>query len=358
LPSRRDRTKAEAIRTPFADLAPALPAREERAPADEADEAQIIPDDEMLAESTATMPAPPPETDTAPANARSRPGARKIGERDGAPAVPRTIAEMQTGSYHTVEYDVDAVAEEEEVEREREAPPLFISPRALVLTTLVPYAILALIPVMIFIICRAARVSDTIAFVAFFIALAVGGVIAFAMLLRNWRVAFHDAPDELRPSSILAIWDERSHGPRPDGWRTGSLAIMGIFLLLFLLQMVTVLFSAGIRATYLIPFQLLLLITKAIGALLFYGYLQRGLSSVMSEARAAVISGLALGVSAGIVSGVTYAAFATSLSAQNTLSLAGIVVVVALVGAWIRLKARSLYPAVAFYLLLLGFSPY
>lgn len=358
MPSRRDRTKAEAIRTPFADLAPAIPAREEPAPADEADVAQIIPDDEMLAESTATMPAPPPETDTAPANARSRPGARKIGERAGVPAVPRTIAEMQSGTYHTVEYDADAVAEEEEVEREREAPPLFISPRALVLTTLVPYAILALVPIMIFIVCRAAHASDAISFVAFFIALAVGGVVAFAMLLRNWRVAFHDAPDELRPLSILTLWEERSRGPRPDGWRTGSLAIMGIFLLLFLLQIVTVLLSAGIRSIYLVPFQLLLLITKAIGALLFYGYLQRGLSSVMSEVRAAAISGLALGVSAGIVSGITYAAFATSVSAQNALSFAGIVVVVALVGAWIRLKARSLYPAVAFYLLLLGFSPY
>jgi hypothetical protein len=358
LPSRRDRTKAEAIRTPFADLAPALPARDERAPADEPDVAQVIPDDDMLAESTATMPAPIPETDTAPANARSRPGARKVGARSDIPTVPRTIAEMQTGTYHTVEYDADAVAEVEEEEREREAPPLFISPRALVLTTLVPYAILALIPAMLFAICRAAHVSATISFVTFFIALAVGSVVALAMLLRNWRVAFHDAPDDLRPSSILMLWEERARGPRPDGWRTGSLAIIGIFLLLFLLQIVTVLVSAGITATYLIPFQLLLLTTKVIGAFLFYGYLQRGLSSMMSEARAAVISGLALGISAGIVSGITYAAVATGASAQNVLSFAGIVLVVALVGAWIRLRSRALYPAVAFYLLLLGFSPY
>jgi hypothetical protein len=358
LPSRRDRTKAEAIRTPFADLAPALPARDERAPADEPDVAQVIPDDDMLAESTATMPAPIPETDTAPANARSRPGARKVGARSDIPTVPRTIAEMQTGTYHTVEYDADAVAEVEEEEREREAPPLFISPRALVLTTLVPYAILALIPAMLFAICRAAHVSATISFVTFFIALAVGSVVALAMLLRNWRVAFHDAPDDLRPSSILMLWEERARGPRPDGWRTGSLAIIGIFLLLFLLQIVTVLVSAGITATYLIPFQLLLLTTKVIGAFLFYGYLQRGLSSMMSEARAAVISGLGLGISAGIVSGITYAAVATGASAQNVLSFAGIVLVVALIGAWIHLRSRALYPAVAFYLLLLGFSPY
>jgi hypothetical protein len=358
LPSRRDRTKAEATRTPFADLAPALPVRDDREPDDEPEAAQRIPDDDMRAESTATMPAPPPETDTAPANTRSRPGARKVGERGGVPAVPRTIAEMQSGAAHTVAYDADAVAVEEEAEREREAPPLFISLRALVLTTFVPYAILAFVPAMLFAICRAVHLSATISFIVFFVALVVCGVIAFAMLLRNWRVAFHDAPNELHPLSILALWEERGSGPRPDGWRTGSLAIMGIFLLLFILQTVTVLLNAGITATYLIPFQLLLIITKAMGAFLFYGYLQRGLSSVMSETRAAAISGLALGVSAGLASSITYAAIAANASARSILAFAGIVIVVALIGAWVRLRARALYPAVAFYLLLLGFSPY
>ena len=359
MPSRRDRTKAEATRTPFADLAPALPARDDHTHDhdDEPDAAHRIPDDDMLAESTATMPAPPPETDTAPANTRSRPGARKIGERDGVPAVPRTIAEMQTGAYHTVAYDADTVAMEEEAEREREAPPLFISLRALVLTTFVPYVILALVPAILLTICRTAHISETISLITFFIALAVGGVIAFAMLLRNWRIAFHDAPDELRPSSILALWEERARSPRPDGWKTGSLAIIGIFILIFVLQIVTVFFSAGIAATYVIPSLLLFIFSKVIGAFLFYGYLQRGLSSIMSETRAVAISGLAFGLSAGLASGITYAII-KNVSAQNTLSFAGIVVVVALIGAWIRLRARALYPAVAFYLLLLGFSPY
>ncbi len=318
--------------------------------------AQTIPDDDMLAESTATMPAPPPETDTAPANVRTRPGARKITERDGTTAVPRTIAEMQSGAYHTVDYDTDTVADAEEVEREREAPPLFITPRALVLTTLVPYAILALVPAGLFAACRAAQVSPTISFIAFFVALAAGSVAALALLLRNWRIAFHDAPDELRPSSILLLWEER--GRRSDGWRNGSLAIMGIFLLLFVLNIITVLISAGITATYLIPFQLLLIFTKVLGAFLFYGYLQRGLSSIMSESRAATISGLALGLAAGVVSSITYAAVATSASAQSIFAFAAIVLVVALIGAWIRQRSGALYPAVAFYLLLLGFSPY
>jgi lysozyme family protein len=78
----------------------------------------------------------------------------------------------------------------------------------------------------------------------------------------------------------------------------------------------------------------------------------------MSEMRAAIISGLAFGLSAGIVSGITYASVATNAPAQSILSFAAIVLVVALIGAWIRLRAGALYPAVAFYLLLLGFSPY
>lgn len=358
MPSRRDRTKAEATRTPLADLAPSLPVRADDTHADELETAQRIPDDDMLAESTATMPAPPPETDTAPANVRSRPGARKIGERSGVPIVPRTIAEMQTGTHHTVDYDSDAVADEEDAEREWEAPPLFISLRALVATTFVPYAILALVPAVLFAICRAAHVSATISFIAFFIALAACSVVALALLLRNWRVAFQDVPEELHPLSILLLWEERKGGSRPDGWKTGSLAIIGIFGLLFTLNLVTVLLSAGLTATYLIPFQLLLIISKVIGTFLFYGYLQRGLSSMMSETRAAIITGFALGLSAALVSGITFASIATNASARGVLSFAGIVLVVSLIGAWIRMRSRGVYPAVAFYLLLLGFSPY
>jgi len=154
------------------------------------------------------------------------------------------------------------------------------------------------------------------------------------------------------------LWEERARGPRPDGWKTGSLALIGIFLLLFVLNIVTVLVSAGLTATYLIPFQLLLIITKVIGTFLFYGYLQRGLLSFMSETRAAIITGLALGMSAALISGITYAAVATTASARSILSFAAIVLVVALIGAWIRSRSRAVYPAVAFYLLLLGFSPY
>ncbi len=67
----------------------------------------------MLPESTATMPVTPPETDTAPANVRSRPGARKVGDRTAIPVVPRTIAEMQAGVQGSNTVEIDAIEREE-----------------------------------------------------------------------------------------------------------------------------------------------------------------------------------------------------------------------------------------------------
>lgn len=357
MPSRRDRTKAEATRTPLADLAPSVPERAADSGTDEPQVTPVIADDDMMAESTATMPAPLPETDTAPANARSRPGARKIGDRSGVPVVPRTIAEMQAGTHHILAYDVDSVAEEMELEREREAPPLFIGVRALIVTTVVPYAVLALVPAIMFALCRATHRSAPVSFVVFFVAIAVCSVIALALLLRNWRAAFHEAPEELRPSSILMLWETRARGQGADGWKTGSLAIIAIFLLLFILNLVSIVLRGGIAATYLVPFQLLLIASKVIGTFLFYGYLQRGLASVMSEGRAAGIAGIALGASAALTSSITYAAGAGA-SAQSVLTFVGIVIVVSLIGAWIGMRSRVVYAGIAFYLLLLGFSSY
>src|SRR4051812_3913178 len=119
LPSRRDRAKADATRTPLADLAASLPKRAEDAETPE-------PDDDMLPESSATMPAEAPETDTAPANVRTRPGARKVASRSGAPAVPRTIAEMQAVSHHTTEVETDELEREERATEEPEPQPLFV----------------------------------------------------------------------------------------------------------------------------------------------------------------------------------------------------------------------------------------
>ncbi|MDQ6905852.1 MAG: hypothetical protein M3176_03390 [Chloroflexota bacterium] len=356
---RRNRAKADATRTPLADLAPTLPVRTDAERVDERDMPLPEPDDDMLPESSATMPATPPETDTAPANVRSRPGARKITDRAATPAIPRTIAEMQAGVTRTNTVETDAIEAEERIAAE--PLPLFINARTLVLTTYAPYVILALVPALLFYAFRAAHFSDTVSFVAYFVALAACSIIALLLLFRNWRIAFHAPPDELRPSSLLLLWEQRSRGERPDAWKTGGVAIVGVFLLLFLLNMIAVLFNAGVAATYLVPFQLVLLATRIIGAFLFYGYLQRGLASLMTETRAAIVTGFALGISAALVSVVTYAALvsnSTPSSQSSIFSFAAITMIVALIGAWIRMRTAAVYPAVAFYLLLLGFSPY
>lgn len=358
--SRRDRAKAEATRTPLADLAPTLPARPDAERHDEP-ETQTEPDDDLPPVSSATLPAPPPKADAAPAKVRPRPGARKIADRAAAPAIPRTIAEMQAGAGRTSTVKTEAVEAEEPVVPEPE--PLFINAKTLVLTTYAPYVILALVPALLFYVCRAAHFSDTVSFVVYFVALAACGGVALVLLLRNWRIAFHTSPDELRPSSVLVLWEQRARSERPDAWKTGGVAIVGVFLLLFLLNIVAVLVNAGITATYLVPFQLVLLATRIIGAFLFYGYLQRGLTSLLTETRAAILTGLALGISAALVSVVTYAALvsnsaSSSANSSNIFSFAAITIVVAVIGAWIRMRTAAVYPAVAFYLLLLGFSPY
>ncbi|HEY8292356.1 MAG TPA: hypothetical protein VIG44_07705, partial [Thermomicrobiales bacterium] len=220
--SRRNRAKADATRTPLADLAPSLPTRMDEEPAADPEQ-RPEPDDDMLPESSATMPAPPPETDTAPANVRSRPGARKIADRSHLPAVPRTIAEMQAGTYQANTVETDALEAEERASAMPEPTPLFVSRQTLLATTVIPFAILALIPAILDLICRAIGVSGTVRLIVSFIASATCGLIALALLLRNWRIAFHDLPSELHPITILALWEQRASGERRDGWATGAL---------------------------------------------------------------------------------------------------------------------------------------
>lgn len=353
MPSRRDRTKAEATRTPLADLAPPLPARGDDVSIDEPVTAHVIPDDDMLAESTATMPAPPPETDTAPANVRTRPGARKSADRSGVPAVPRTIAEMQAGTHHTVDFDTEIAAEAEEAEREQEAPPLFISPRALVVTTFVPYAILAFVPAILDIISKGAGLSGTARAITTFVALASCSVVALALLLRNWRTAFHDLPRELHPITVLELWERRAGGERQDGWVTGSLAIIAGFVVMLVLSLLLTALSRGITAIYAIPYLLILLFAKGLGAILFVGYLQRGLFAIQSRTKATLATGLLYGIALMIWNILTIAASNVADPATFLLSYAALSIAVALAAAWMRLRSGSLLAAVAFQLLLL-----
>lgn len=350
--SRRDRAKADATRTPLADLAPTLPARADAERVDDP-ETQPAPDDDMLLESSATMPAPPPETDTAPANVRSRPGARKVSDRSRVPVVPRTIAEMQTGVYETNTVETDAIAAEERAATEPEPAPLFVSRQTLLVTTFVPYAILAFIPAILDLICRNAGIVGTPRLIIDFIATATCGLAALVLLLRNWRTAFHDVPTELHPISILALWEQRASGERRDGWVTGSLAIIAGFIVMLCLSLVLTTLSRGLSALYAIPYLLILLFAKAVGAILFVGYLQRGLFTRQSATKATLTAGLLYGFSLALWNACTILASNVANPLSFVLTYALISLAVAVAVAWIRLRSGSLIAAIAFQLLLL-----
>lgn len=348
---RRNRAKADATRTPLADLAPSLPTRTDEEAA--ADPTQPEPDDDMLPESSATMPALPPETDTAPANVRSRPGARKINDRSRVPAIPRTIAEMQAGVSRTTTVETDAIDAEELAAAEPEPTPLYVSRQTLLMTTLVPYAILALVPAILDLICRAAGISGTARLIIDFIATATCGLVALALLLRNWRVAFHDLPTELHPITILALWEQRASGARRDGWVTGALAIIAGFVVMLCLSLVLTVLARGVSAVYAIPYLLILLFAKAVGAVLFVGYLQRGVFTFQSATKATLTTGVLYGVALAIWNACTILASNVAHPLTIILTYALISLAVAIAVAWIRLRSGSLIAAVAFQLLLL-----
>ncbi|GEM_PF-5001955 len=352
--SRRNRAKADATRTPLADLAPSLPARGDAERVDHSDRLSE-PDDAMLPESSATMPAPPLETDTAPANVRSRPGARKVTNRSGVPVVPRTIAEMQAGTYQTNTVETDAVASEEPAASEPEPVPLFVSRQTLLITTFVPYVIVALIPAILDLLCRAAGVSDTVRLVVDFIATATCSLVALVLLLRNWRAAFHAIPSELHPISILELWERRASasGERRDGWVTGSLAVIAAFVVMLTLSLLLAALARGLSAIYTIPYLLILLFAKAIGALLFVGYLQRGLFALQSTTKATFTAGLLYGAALAIWNGCTILASNVANPLSYILTYALVSLAVAIAVAWIRLRSGSLIAAIAFQLLLL-----
>lgn len=355
--SRRDRAKADATRTPLADLAPTLPARLDAERVD-ASETQPEPDDDMLPESSATMPASPPETDTAPANVRSRPGARKVSDRSRIPVVPRTIAEMQAGTYQPNTVETDAIEAEARIATEPEPTPLFVSRHRLLLTTFVPYAILALIPAILDLLCRTAGISGTPRLIIDFIATALCALAALALLLRNWRTAFHDAPTELHPISILVLWEQRASGERRDGWVTGSLGIIAGFIVMLLLSLLLTVLARGLSSLYAIPYLLLALFAKAVGAILFVGYLQRGLFAVQSATKATLITGLLYGTTLAVTNTFTFVVGGVSNPATIITSFILISLAVGFATAWIRLRSGSLIAAVAFQLLLflLGFA--
>jgi len=321
LPSRRDRAKNDATRTPLADLAPSIPER-----VVVADEADATVADPMRSANT----DPSPVATAIPAEAaRSapppRPGARKIRDRDqsSTPFVPRTIAEMQSGVQRTAAVEPDAI-----------------------------------IPALVDLLWRGAGLSRNVRLALDFVVTLLCSAAAFALLVRGWRTAFHAAPTELHPRSVLDLWELRASGERRDGWITGSLAIVAGFVVMLFFIILLTFVAKGLSATYAVPYLIVLLLSKAVGATIFVGYLQRGLSAIVSPTRAALTTGLLYGVALAIWNVATIIASNVDNPANFILTYVVISLVVAFATAWIRLRSTSLIAAIAFQLLLLllGFS--
>jgi len=254
--------------------------------------------------------------------------------------------------------ETDAFEAEERVATEPEPTPLFVSRQTLLLTSFVPYAILALIPAILDLICRTAGISGAPRLIIDFIATALCGLAALALLLRNWRTAFHDAPTELQPISILILWEQRASGERRDGWVTGSLAIIAGFIVMLVFSLLLTVLARRLSALYAIPYLLLALFTEAVGAALFVGYLQRGLFAVQSATKATLTTGLLYGSALAVTNTLTFVGGGVSNPATIISSFVLISLAVGFATTWIRLRSGSVIAAVAFQLLLflLGFG--
>jgi hypothetical protein len=347
VPSRRDRKKADATPTPLAALATDIPERDTDFDAAELSVATPEPDDDMLPESTATMPVVGPETDTAPANVRTRPGARKISARAEIEAVPRTIAEMQAQD------EVGTVYVTDEPEEEIAPPePLFVGPRTLLLGTLIPFAIVTLTYVLVDAICRAIGIPNIARNVINFATIGASAIIALMLGVRNWQAAFHDLPTDLHPRSLLDLWQRRGTGPQRDMWVSAGLWIVAGFAFMLLFTLVFAPFSYGLNAAYFIPYLLFVLFAKLVGAFFFLGYLERGLLALATPTRAALVTGALYSLALIVVNVITIAVSDPS-AVGVMLTYAVVSIIVAFAAAWIRVRSGSLLAAIAFQLLLL-----
>jgi len=95
-----------------------------------------------------------------------------------------------------------------------------------------------------------------------------------------------------------------------------------------------------------------------IGAVLFVGYLQRGLFAVQSATKATLTTGLLYGITLAVMNTLTFVVGGVSNPATIITSFLLISLAVGFATAWIRLRSGSLIAAVAFQLLLflLGFA--
>jgi hypothetical protein len=201
--------------------------------------------------------------------------------------------------------------------------------------------------------CRAIGLADIARNVVNFIAIGGSAIAALALGIRNWQTAFHDLPTDLHPRSLFDLWQRRGAGPQRDMWVTAALWIVAGFVFMTLFTLIFAPFSYGLSAAYFIPYLLLVMFAKAVGAFLFLGYFERGMLALATPGRAALITGVVYGLALVVVNVIITIVSRGPSAVDLMLTYAVISLVVGLATAWLRLRSGSLLAAIAFQLLLL-----
>ena len=388
MPARRNQEKTHATETPFAAIAPPMPARP--APRDIAEETpdndfvlQNVPVTKGTADSPETADEEIPEdaeiVTQDPLPAPSRRSGRKIAPKRTGAGVPRTIAELQrqesglpaddapTGITTGGNNDAPPPEIESAIQQEEEEEVLLLVPlRMVAIATAVMWLLAAFVPQVILVTFERTGVDINTSSLAYYIALGIGGILTLLLLMQAWRGAYGPRIDDLNWRTIPAVWARRSKVypgglPRRDGWTTAALAALGGFIFLAGLLLFTVV--RGLPATLpILPVLLLIVPVKALVGAVFVGFLQRGLTAVLPRSRAALITGVVYGLAIAAQNAVAFAAPTRATDGQ-TIAASQIIIATAIavtvsffVGigiAWFRLRTRSVWAAVAFQLTLL-----
>lgn len=290
--------------------------------------------------------------------------------------VPRTIADLQRqeagASLHDAGPDTaapvteamrDAVAVDEEP-----AVPLRVPFRSVILATVAMWLLAAVAPELGFAVGRLLNASTLAIFATYAIVLAVGSALMVIVLDRSWRAAFGLPPHELNWRTLPDLWRRRfrqetyaSGLPRRDTWITVSVAAVFGFLLLLTLLVYTAVTVAEFRQTFLFR-NLPALVSRGLCGAIFLGFLYKALIARYPRSRAAILAGVALGFAVAVPNILRFAILLAPVDGQSVLSpsdafLASAValpldLLIGVSVAWLRLRSRSVWAAVAFLLTL------
>lgn len=394
MPARRDQDKTPATETPLAAVDPTMPPRSvahedvENVPREDA----ATEDAFVLETATSDIHSGNAEiAETVPLltpPAPSRRGVRKVDNRRPAASVPRTIAELErqeaglppesgsdgnadiadetTGANDDAPSESEDDAPVEDVKEEEARPILLVPLRSVGYTTAAMWLLAAFVPQVVLIMAQRIGIATGTSAAVFYTVLGIGAALALALLLRAWRGVFGTAPDDLNwrtiPVALARQIQTTPNGPmRRNRWRTASLsALFGAVFMVAIYVASAVSHPTAINFLSLLGF-FVTLFAKTITAAAFVGFLQRALNARFPKPRAALLSGAAYGVANAVLLAAVFAApiqtasgiTLSALQVAEDLALSTTVAFFIYIGiAWFRMKANSVWAAVAFLLTL------